>query len=84
MVQREMQIRGFYANLRPSRADQQAKIQSQKRKKAPPNWQRLISSRDWRRAAYLMPSRSMRLRSILRARRTAAARSRARFSLGFS
>ena len=35
-------------------------------------------------ATYLMPSRSMRLRSILRARRTAAAFSRARFSLGFS
>ena len=34
--------------------------------------------------AYLMPSRSMRLRSSLRARRTAAAFSRARFSLGFS
>ena len=34
--------------------------------------------------SYLTPSRSIRLRSILRARRTAAARSRARFSLGFS
>ena len=34
--------------------------------------------------AYFAPSRSMRLRSILRARRTAAAFSRARFSDGFS
>src|SRR3546814_10576699 len=34
--------------------------------------------------AYLTPSRSIRLRSILRARRTAADFSRARFSDGFS
>ncbi len=52
--------------------------------KAKKNYRRRIGFRQGRSAYRGPPSRSMRLRSSLRERRTAAERSRARFSDGFS